>query len=68
MIKNLNMCDWISEVERIKMFDKGEDCAPSFGLKTLRLIREDYPNAETGKKQLLAKRGRQLNAFDIIHF
>jgi len=69
MIKNLNMCDWISEVERIKMFDKGEGyCVFSFGLKTLRLIREDYPNAETGNKQLLVKRGRQLNAFDIVHF
>jgi len=64
------MCDWISEVERIKMFDKGEGgyCAPSFGIKTLRLKRADHPNAETGNKQLLVKRGRQLNAFDIIHF
>ena len=70
MIKNLNICDWISEVERIKMFDKGEGgyCAPSFGIKTLRLKRADNPNAETGNKQLLVKRGRQLNAFDIIHF
>ena len=63
------MCDWISEVERIKMFDKGEGyCAPSFGINTLTLKREDHPNAETGNKQLLVKRGRQLNAFDIVHF
>ena len=51
------------------MFEKGEGyCAFSFGLKTRRFIREDHPNAETGNKQLLVKRGQQLNAFDIIHF
>ena len=60
------MCDWISEVERIKMFDKGE--GGYFGQKTLRLKKYDYPYAETGNKQLLVNRGRQLNAFDIVHF
>jgi len=60
------MCDWIPEVERIKKFDKLE--GGYFGQETLRLIKYDYPNAETGNKQLLLKRGRQLNAFDIVHF
>ena len=42
--KDLKMNDWIPEVERIKMFEKGEGyCAFSFGLKTLRLIRKDFP-------------------------
>jgi len=50
------------------MFDKYEDCASSFGLKTLGLIKEDYPNVKTGNIRLLVKRGRQLNAFDIVHF
>ena len=41
--KDLKMNDWIPEVERIKMFEKGEGyCAFSFGLKTLRLIRKDF--------------------------
>ena len=48
------------------MFDKGE--GRYFGQETLRLIKYDYLNAETGNKQLLVKRGRQLNAFDIVHF
>jgi len=60
------MCYWISEVERIKMFDKGE--GGYFGQETLRLIKYDYLNAETGNKQLLVNRGRQSNACDFIHF